>query len=99
MVFLAQQMAQKSEEDRARDRVKNEKKVEKEKRRLEAEAAREASINKNHRNGNGQTVTNVGHSVPTVKQNNKAEKKAQRQRQARIESERVEGKRHIDRLF
>ena len=43
-------MAQKSEEDRARDRAKNEKKVEKEKRRLEAEAAREASINTNHRN-------------------------------------------------
>jgi len=84
-------MAQKSEEDRARDRAKNEKKAEKEKRRLEAEASREASINTNHRNGIGQTVTNVGHSVPTVKQNNKAEKKAQRQRQARIESERVEG--------
>ena len=84
-------MAQKSEEDRARDRAKNEKKAEKEKRRLEVESAREASINTNHRNGNGQTVTNDGHSVPTVKQNNKAEKRAQRQRQTKIESKRVEG--------
>ena len=54
-------MALKSEGDRARDRAKNENNAEKEQRRLEAEAAREASINTNYMSiyksySNGQTV-------------------------------------------
>ena len=77
-------MAQKSEEDRARDKAKNGKKVEKEKRRLETESTREVSTNTSPRNDHPIATA-------TVKQNNKA-KKAQRLNQAKVGSQEPQGK-------
>ena len=74
-------MAQKSEEDRARDKAKNEKKAEKEKRRLETESTREVSTNTSPQNNQ---------PIPTVKQTNKA-KKAQRLNQLKVDSQEPQG--------